>query len=234
LRACSRLRSRFCLARSSWVRAARRALRAALSQAEADDTEVSGAGMGLQAVTQFWEVRALMWAVEVSTGLLASDGRATTDAGLGPVPGLTRLPPWAFWIRLDTAAEATSLKSASDLARRTPVADTCAGGAAAAGFLRIICPAAVAAEAVAALASPGARDMMPRAATPEDGTAAGLAATWWLIPPPTGILDLGTIVVLGGTPPATAFLGKVGMAAGGRRPAAAAIPVAAAGAVGLT
>ena len=71
--------------------------------------------MGLHAVTQFWDVNALLCAVLVSTFLSAD--LMTSD--LGAVLSVVE----AFWMRLETAAEATSLKSASVDARLTPPAD---------------------------------------------------------------------------------------------------------------
>lgn len=69
--------------------------------------------MGLHAVTQFWDVKAVTWAVLVSI------------FSLGFAKGFSIEPrddvDEAFWMRHDTAADATSLKSASVAADLEPV-----------------------------------------------------------------------------------------------------------------
>ena len=130
-RACSRLRSRFCFARSSWDKVARRAFFAALSQDDADDEEAaaiaiaeleeggeSGQGVGLHAVTQFCDVKAVMWAVLVSIFSLLG----FAEVGFRSIE-LSDEVEVAFWMRHDTAADATSLKSASVAADFGPVVD---------------------------------------------------------------------------------------------------------------
>jgi hypothetical protein len=77
--------------------------------------------MGLeQAVIQLWEVRDRTWEVLVSTGF---------SVGLGPANPfpLIEVPVEALWIKLETAADATVLKSASERARLTQEEETCIG-----------------------------------------------------------------------------------------------------------
>jgi len=91
-----------------------------------DDDVTAGVGMGLQAATQFWLVSAEMCAVDVSTARPPGAFVDEEDV-LEPVAAPAEAAEVvladaveADWMRLETAADATSLKSASLDARLTP------------------------------------------------------------------------------------------------------------------
>ena len=118
--------------------------------------------------TQFSEVRALIWAVLVST---FSMGAHLVPTGLAITSFV--FPLDAFCIKLDTAAHATSLKSASVAARLVlaPASLLAATCELVMGFFAII-PKALAAAVTVAPFGIILQDITV------DGTTCGLTMTW--------------------------------------------------------